>query len=221
MTAEPAVPLTLDTLRAACEAALPYPLADAALEGLRAYLETLLKWNKVMNLVGPSDWRDVLETLVSDSFHLASFLNGLSLPAEPRCRDLGSGAGLPGIPLRLVWDKGEYVLVEAREKRALFLKTVVGLLQLPEVRVFQGRAEKNLAAEPPVDLIVSRAFMPWEKVLDLVREFVVPGGAAVFLTLTPIPDNPPAGWTGLAEQSYSAAGAFRYFWAFRRDDESV
>ncbi len=221
MNTAPSMPLTLDNLRVACGKALPYPLADTALEGLRAYLETLLKWNKVMNLVGPSDWRDVLETLVLDSFYLASFLSGLPLPAEPRCRDLGSGAGLPGIPLRLVWDKGEYVLVEAREKRALFLKTVVGLLHLPGVRVFHGRAEKNLAAEPPVDLIVSRAFMPWEKVLDLVREFVVPGGVVVFLTLTPIPDNPPAGWTGLAERSYSTAGALRHFWAFRRDDKSV
>ncbi len=213
-----APPLTSDSLRDACAEALPgFPLTEPALAGLRLYLETLLKWNKAMNLVGPSTWLEVLETLIVDSFHLALFLDELPLPPEPRCRDLGAGAGLPGIPLRLLRQQGEYVLVEAREKRALFLKTVLGLLGLPGTRVFHGRAEAFLAAEPAADLIVSRAFMPWEKVLDLVREFVAPGGFTVFLTLRPLPENPPVGWTGAAERSYTVAGSSRYLWAFRRD----
>ena len=214
--------LTPQTLRAACAELLPeFPLADEAAVGLCLYLETLLKWNKAMNLVGPSAWPEVLETLILDSFHLALFLDGLALPSEPRCRDLGSGAGLPGIPLRLIRQSGEYVLVEAREKRALFLKTVLGLLALPGVRVFHGRAENFLAGNPLADLIVSRAFMPWEKVLELVREYVAPGGLVVFLTLRSLPEEWPGGWTGAAERRYSVAGAVRYFWAVRRLNDAT
>lgn len=214
-------PLNHETLRAACAEFLPeFSLTDTALAGLCVYLETLLKWNKVMNLVGTSNWRDTLETLICDSFRLSLFLDDLPLPAEPRCCDLGAGAGLPGIPLRLVRQEGAYVLVEAREKRALFLKTITGLLHLPGVKVFHGRAENFLAKEAPIDLTVSRAFMPWEKVLDLVADYTAPGGFAVFLTLAPLPESLPDGWTGTAERRYTVAGATRYFWAIRRDGTS-
>lgn len=77
-----------------------------ALEPLGVYLEMLCQWNKAMNLVGPHSWQDMLTRLVADSFHLASFLDSLSVPAAPLTWDLGAGAGLPGIPLRMLWTKG-------------------------------------------------------------------------------------------------------------------
>ena len=117
-----------------------------------------------MNLVGTRTAEDTFFTLVVDSLHLGRFLReDVEYSAAPCCWDLGSGAGLPGLPLRMIWQEGDYWLVEAREKRALFLSTVLAKYPLPGTHVFRGRAEAFMAGPPArtADLIVSRAFMPW------------------------------------------------------------
>lgn len=208
-------PLAPDTLGAAC-ADLGFSLSDAAAQGLTAYLTLLVKWNRVMNLVGPTDWPVILRTLVADSLHLADFIETLPLPEHPVCQDLGAGAGLPGLPLRLLWQRGSYTLVEAREKRALFLRTCLAARPLPGVSVFHGRAEHFLAGRTDIDLTVSRAFMPWEKVLDLVAPHTVPHGFCLQLTLAPAPDNLPAGWTLACQRSYAVGREQRWFRALQK-----
>lgn len=197
-------------------AKLGFSLSAEGLESLAAYLALLEKWNKVMNLVGPGSWRDIFDSLIVDSLHLAGLVAGLPLPPAPLCRDLGAGAGLPGIPLRMLWQAGHYTLVEAREKRALFLKTVLASRALPGVSVFQGRAEVFMAAQPPADLTVSRAFMPWRDVLALIDPHTAPGGFCVFLTLAPMPDELPQGWASFAERVYPVSKDTRYFWVLRK-----
>ena len=117
----------LARLAAASGAEVP----QSALEPLAEYLEMLCQWNKAMNLVGPHTWQDMLTRLAMDSFHLAGFLDKLNLPEAPLCWDLGAGAGLPGIPLRMAWTRGAYYMIEVREKRALFISSVLSRLQLP------------------------------------------------------------------------------------------
>lgn len=164
----------LTRLVAAAGADLP----AAAAEPLAVYLEMLCRWNAAMNLTGARTWQEAVTRLAVDSFHLAAFLDSLSLPAEPLSWDLGSGAGLPGIPLRLVWTRGAYYLVEVREKRALFLSSVLSRLQLPATHVFRGSVEHFFQGQHcPADCIVSRAFMPWRNLLDLTRAaFAARGG---------------------------------------------
>ena len=212
----PANDCTPEKVRAIC-AASGFSLEDAVLSSLTVYLSLLGKWNRAMNLVGPAAWEDMLRLLVADSFHLAAFLASLDLPDRPRCWDLGSGAGLPGLPLRMVWKAGDYTLVEAREKRALFLRTVLAACPLEGVTVFQGRAERFMPAHAPAHLVVSRAFMPWEKLLALVEPHLAPGGFCVFLTLSPLPFSLPKGWTTAAGKQYTVADASRHFWALRKD----
>ena len=214
------------------------PLSLFALRGaeppLYAYLAHLVKWNRVMNLVGPDGWRDIVHTLIVDSAHLALFLESLGhcLPPEAECWDLGAGAGLPGIPLRMLWSGGTYTLVEAREKRALFLQTVLALCGLSQrARVFRGRVERFMPARPPANLVVSRAFMPWEKMLGLVGPHVAPAGLVVFLTLEPAPQEQAlAAFEGqwqvealypyrlgpLDEEQGNSAQTGRFFWALRK-----
>jgi 16S rRNA (guanine527-N7)-methyltransferase len=194
---------------------LGFSFSPAVGEQLCAYLRLLIKWNKVMNLVGKSGWREALERLVADSFHLADFLAALPLPERPECWDLGAGAGLPGLPLRMLWLAGDYTLVEVREKRALFLRTVLAACPLPGVSVFRGPAEAFMPTRPPADLVLSRAFMPWEKVLALITPHMAPGGRGVFLVLRPLPDALPEGWTAEADTQYTIAGSSRYFWSLR------
>jgi 16S rRNA (guanine527-N7)-methyltransferase len=196
---------------------------------LSAYLTLLLKWNRVMNLVGRAGWPDVFRDLTADSLHLAQFLASLRLPEAPLTLDLGAGAGLPGIPLRCVWGAGDYLLVELREKRAVFLRQAVGELALPGVRVFHGRAEATqeelvrLGLRPRADLIVSRAFMPWPKLLPLATELLSPttgqgGGRLVVLANEPPPSaealsEAGGGFVVEAVQDYPASGRTRYFWS--------
>ena len=172
-----------------------------------------------MNLVGARGWQDALHNLVVDSFHLAPFLDALPLPPAPRCWDLGAGAGLPGIPLRMLWTRGSYTLIEAREKRALFLGTCLAAHPLAGVEVFHGRAEHFMAGPPPrqADLILSRAFMPWPELLA----FVAPGLHAqgqVVLLLNAETVSPPDGWTLTHSADYSVRGARRHFAALARND---
>lgn len=214
----------LDELDALCRTARCV-LAPEALRKLAVYMELLTQWNKVINLVGAQSWESTLLRLVADSFYLGHFLETLPLPtgdeSAPHTWDLGAGAGLPGIPLRMVWEAGSYSLVEAREKRALFLSTVLTRVHLPRTAVFRGRAEDFFARQAqPADLIVSRAFLPWLQVLDLVEPVLAPQGLVVFLTSEAASDEMFVGlrgtWILHSQHGYSVAGRKRWFWAVAR-----
>lgn len=195
---------------------LDFMLDGETAERLAVYLALLGKWNRVMNLVGPSSWREILSGLVADSLYLAAFLPSLPLPERPFCRDFGAGAGLPGLPLRMLWQRGDYVLVEAREKRALFLQTCLAAVPLPGVEVYHGRAERFLEERGRADLTVSRAFLPWEKVLALIEKYSSAGELCLFLAKSPVPAALPPGWEALAEKSYGPEREGRCFWVLRR-----
>ena len=194
------------------------PVPEYAMDPLAGYLDMLCSWNKGMNLVGPYSWQDVLTRLVLDSFYLARFLERLVIPTAPVSWDLGSGAGLPGIPLRMAWKRGAYYMVEAREKRALFISPVLARLQLSQTYVFRGRAERFFQEQPrAADCIVSRAFMPWRQLLDFTAEHVQPGGLVVILANDAAPKQVPVPWCVALQESYGVDGSLRYFWALQYD----
>lgn len=187
-------------------------------EVLAEYLNLLVKWNKSMNLVGPSGWREVFSSLVIDSLHLADFLNSLSLPEEPVTLDLGAGAGLPGIPLRCVWQKGSYHLVESRQKRSIFMRTALRSMKLPRTVVFQGRAENISEEVLPADLILSKAFMPWKELLPFVSGMLAGNGRVIILSNDLAPENSeiePFGFSLEAVREYRAGEKTHYFWALK------
>ena len=195
-------------------AATGVEVPQTAMEPLAEYLEMLCQWNKAMNLVGPHTWKDMLARLVVDSFHLAAFLDKLDLPEAPLCWDLGAGAGLPGIPLRMVWTRGAYYMVEVREKRALFISSVLSRLQLPSTHIFRGPVEYFFQGQYyKADCILSRAFMPWRQLLELAGPRLHANGALVILALEPAPRDLPAPWRLIEQHSYVAAGNDRWFWA--------
>ncbi|MDR1242484.1 MAG: class I SAM-dependent methyltransferase [Deltaproteobacteria bacterium] len=218
-----------------------FDLPGEVLKKLAAYLELLHKWNRAFNLVGQKSRQDILEDLALDSFHLAGFLNSLNLPAHPECWDFGAGAGIPGIPLRMVWTRGIYTMVEAREKRALFLQNALAAcgISTGATRVYRGRAEEFMAERPSsaslpgaktADLLLSRAFMPWRKFLEFVQGKTTAQGLAVCLTLEETPQNyTPGGqtagetarWELVASRRYSPSSLHpqktRYFQAFRQN----
>lgn len=203
-----------------------FKLAPEQAAALAQYITLLLKWNRAMNLVGRADWPGVFRDLAADSLHLAEFLKGRAMPPQPLTLDLGAGAGLPGIPLRVLWPEGDYVLVEVREKRAIFLAQTVAAMKLARTFVQHGRAEVALAglaglglSQPRerADLVLSRAFMPWPKLLPLAAELLASGGRLVVLANEPPPVEQGAelgaGLLLEAAQEYPADGRSRYFWS--------
>lgn len=183
---------------------------------LAIYIGLLVKWNKSMNLVGPKKWQDIFATLIVDSLYLADFLNGLDIPENPLVLDLGAGAGLPGIPLRCVWQKGEYHLVESRQKRSIFMRTALNALGLPRTKVFHGRAENMSPGMTPADVIVSKAFMPWPELLNFVKPMLTDNGRIIVLSNDPAPSSKKLGEHGFeleASQNYESGYKTRYFWS--------
>jgi 16S rRNA (guanine527-N7)-methyltransferase len=190
-----------------------FTLAEDALEGLAAYLESLVRWNRAMNLVGPSSWQEVLRTLAVDSLHLARFLATLPLPPEPLTYDLGAGAGLPGIVLRLVWQDGTYWMVESKEKRSIFLEDAVMRLPLGKTHVRRDRAEDFLADRPPADILLGRAFLPWREFLSLAHPHLAPGGIAIVMANSPPPAPLPVPWRLEGQHPYKTRPGPRWLWA--------
>lgn len=197
-----------ERLRAASFTPAPHEL-----ERLFIYIELLQKWNKVMNLVGPYAWPQMVDELILDSFHLAAFIRSLPLPAAPDVWDFGAGAGLPGIPLRILWQSGNYIMVDSREKRIVFLQNVLSRLALPGTSAQAARVEDFMQKAAPAHLLISRAFMPWRKLLDLMHGRLAPGGAILFMALESAPQNLPTGWRITAESSYRIPAGTRYLWA--------
>jgi 16S rRNA (guanine527-N7)-methyltransferase len=216
MNNDPLAPLTLANLDEQSRAA-GFVLPEPALSVLREYLDLLMRWNASMNLVGAANWRDAFNTLIVDSLHLAAFLDTLPLPSDPYCADLGAGAGLPGIPLRAVWQSGTYTMIEAREKRALFISTALGAHPLPRTYIFRGRAEdffKKATTSPTC--IFSRAFLPWPKLLDFISPHMASGGICLLLGSEPIILTDKIHWKALNSLNYQANGKQRAITALHR-----
>ena len=211
------IPDERDIGRALKEASLPEFTAPIR-EQLALYFSLLMKWNSAMNLVGAKDWRTALINLGADSFFLDRFLNSLPLAEEPETWDLGAGAGLPGIPLRIIRKRGVYRMIEAREKRALFISNALAQLKLPDVFVHQSRVEtffKQPPGAPQAQIILSRAFKPWREALELVRPHLAPDGVVVIMSNGSEAKEAPQGWESAGHMLYDLPAGVRMFQAFK------
>ena len=132
-------------------AALNCELDDAQLEKLQAYLSLLQRWNKVYNLTAVRDPHQMLSLHIWDSLSVAMLIQG------EHCLDVGSGAGLPGIPLAILYPQRKFVLLDTNGKKTRFIQQAVLELGLPNVVVVQSRVEQ-WRPEHKFTAIVSRAF---------------------------------------------------------------
>jgi 16S rRNA (guanine527-N7)-methyltransferase len=170
--------MTLDTGRRTPRAALQRGLAELALalpatsvDKLLAYLELLAKWNKTYNLTAI---RDPLQAV---SLHLLDSLSVLRELADKRgaLADIGSGGGLPGIPLAIAEPARRVTLNDANEKKAAFLRQAVIELGLANADVHVGRAEQWRPA-PRFAVVITRGFASLVDFLAACRHLVAPGG---------------------------------------------
>lgn len=143
---------------------------EQKLQQFLIYYEMLVEKNKVMNLTAITEFSDVVTKHFIDSLSLSKVMD-LSQPL--RVLDLGTGAGFPGIPLKIIFPKLQIVLMDSLNKRILFLQDVIHKLGLEQITAVHGRAEEMaLKAEyrEQFDLVVSRAVAN----LSSLSEYCIP-----------------------------------------------
>jgi 16S rRNA (guanine527-N7)-methyltransferase len=155
------------------------PCSPAQSQNLLAFADLLIRWNQKINLTGARSAAALLAEHYPDAFALA---RRLDRPA--RVVDVGSGGGLPALPLAVLRPGLTLVLCEPIAKKASFLRTAVRELDLTgRVQVEQRRAEELVARGARFDVAASRATFEPEAWLVLGRQLVGPGGRVFVLTV--------------------------------------
>jgi len=148
-------------------AAMQLALPEAAQAKLLAYLDLLAKWNRTYNLTAVRDPADMVSRHLLDSLVVLPFVHGKNLA------DLGSGAGLPGVPLAIARPDLAVTLVESNGKKARFLREAIRSLPLANVTVTQARVQDATGA---FDTITARAFASLPDMLAWAGHLLAPNG---------------------------------------------
>jgi len=143
-----------------------------AIDSLLDYLELLSRWNSVYNLTAVRELQQMVAHHVLDSLAVAHLIRGT------RLADIGSGAGLPGIPLAIVAPERAVTLIDANGKKTRFLREAVRTLRLSNVRVDAVRVE---TAKGEYDTVTARAFSALDQMLRLAGHLLAPDGVLIAL----------------------------------------
>jgi 16S rRNA G527 N7-methylase RsmG len=182
---------------------LPSSVIASALPGITIYLREVLRWGSRVDLIAPSSLDEFLDLSLADAAVIAKFelLRASGAEGAPHWVDVGSGGGAPGVPLALLLNAGgrlgRLTLVEPRDKRVAFLRSLVGQLELPRAEVLRSRSD--VLPSDIADVAVARATLP-------PPEWVMEGARLarrvwVLLAREAAPEPPP-GWCEDAEISY-------------------
>ncbi len=144
-------------------------LDDGTQEKLVHYLELMQAWNRVFNLTNITHPREMVLLHIIDSLLVAPFLQGDQL------LDVGTGAGLPGIPLALIHPQQHWLLLDKNNKKTRFLTQVVAELHLANVNVVQARTEEFHPAKC-FDTIISRAFSSLQMFVSSTQHLLCTNG---------------------------------------------
>lgn len=149
------------------------------LERFHKFYQLLIEWNKVMNLTGITEYEDVVEKHFVDSL---SIIKAIDLSGIHTVIDVGTGAGFPGIPLKIAFPHLRVVLLDSLNKRIKFLDEVISQLGLTEIRTIHGRAEEYARKEEyreQFDLCVSRAVANLSTLSEYCLPYIQVGGIFV------------------------------------------
>lgn len=156
-------------------AAVGLPIDARHAELLAQFVALLLRWNRVYNLTGVRGADEILDRHLVESFALRALLRGTDIA------DVGTGAGLPGLPLAIAEPERRFTLIESRAKRVRFLRHVVAELGLANTSVAHARAE-DLPVDRPFATVLARAVAPPAELLSICRHLTAPGSVLLLLT---------------------------------------
>ncbi len=157
----------------------PEPGAAAAVFGsrialARKYVEALARDSDLLGLLGPRELGKIWSRHILNSAVVAELIQPGSKVA-----DVGSGAGLPGLPMAIVLESAQFVLIEPMERRANWLADVIDDLGLTNARVLNQRAEE--VRELDFDVVTARAVSALDKLLRICTPLLKPGGSVLAL----------------------------------------
>jgi 16S rRNA (guanine527-N7)-methyltransferase len=149
-------------------------------EGVQAYVDLLLHWNRSISLTTVTEPEEIVRFHFGESFFAAS-----CMPITPgRLADVGTGAGFPGLALKMLIPSLELTLIESNARKAAFLAEVVRKLSLNRVHIFRGRMDEfedgpSLAPSATFDFITARAFGQFDSLLVWARARLEASGRIV------------------------------------------
>lgn len=161
----------MEVLRKGCKE-LGIILSEKQEQQFMKYYQLLLEWNQRVNLTSITDYEDVINKHFLDSLCLVKIPDVIG-KEKKKVIDVGTGAGFPGIPLKIIFPEIQLTLLDSLNKRINFLNALVEELELDEVTAIHGRAEelgKNKEYRETFDLCVSRAVAH----LSVLSEYCIP-----------------------------------------------
>ena len=150
------------------------PLPEDFIERAEIHHDLILSWSQRMNMVSKKDLGSLLERHILDSIVPAH-----EIPDKGYLADIGSGAGFPAIPLALIRPRLNITTIEARHKKALFLKEVCSRLNLENVTVVEVRLE-DFAPDHLFDVVTIRALPRWNEQLPQIRRILIRSGKLIY-----------------------------------------
>lgn len=171
-------------------------LVEPCADGLWRLMEELLKWNARVNLTAITEPEEVLEKHFLDSLAVLPEVAGAT-----QLLDLGAGAGLPGLPLRLARPELQVTMVDAVAKKVAFIKQAIAVLGLgPGTRGVHTRAAGRPETEglPRADVVISRALMDFPAWAKLGTQYLRPDGRLIAMLGQPLPPSEAADLAGAA-----------------------
>ena len=152
-------------------------LGEQQILQISTYLDLLVRWNARMNLTAVRQPDSIIQRHFGESLFAAVLIARNGFQAKSLA-DIGSGAGFPGLPVKIAIPQLTVTLIESQQKKATFLKEVVRELSLPATQVWNVRAE---AIHRTFELITLRAVESFQKTLSTAARLVHPGGSLVIL----------------------------------------
>lgn len=167
------MPVELENILKSGAAEVGVQLNQHMIKLLLIYLNELKGWNKKINLTSLKEDKSIIIDHFIDSLSVVPHL-----PPTGRLLDAGSGAGFPGLPIKIARPELHVTLLEGKRKKINFLKQVILLLNLSQTTALHGRIESLLSEEqiPCFDIIVARAFTKLDQLLKLAHPLLEDGG---------------------------------------------
>lgn len=139
------------------------------------YMKLLLEWNEKMNLTAITDPEEIILKHFVDSLTIMPYLSNANT-----ILDVGTGAGFPGLPLKILEDNKEFTLLDSLNKRIIFLQNVISELELKNVQAIHGRAEEYISQKrESYDIVTSRAVAKLNVLIEYMLPFVKVGGRCI------------------------------------------
>ena len=158
-------------------AELGLTLSQKQVADLNLFMQELERWNRVHNLTSVEGEQASIDLHLIDSIAILPIMREFLPSTQAHIADLGSGGGLPAIPIAIAEPNWSISLIEAVRKKTAFLQNVKGKLGLANASVYSDRVERVAAREPgKYDAVISRAFTSLDRFLDLAEPFLKPGG---------------------------------------------